>query len=266
MPLDKVIALTIESEQKSFQKLGFETRTSLYGKTEDFNNCIILRGGNSSLSHNQYGRPQEFKNVINASKVIRFNCCKSGASRQLSKVIDVPKYWVRNIPSRKTVIYRPIYHKAGGADFKIMRTKKITKIQKGFFASEFIKTRREYRVWFVRNGNNIAVIGAIRVKHQKELPKICRSAWSYKFCHVPKGLVRHVFLGAKALGLEFGASDTLAVNGKPRYYTCEFNSCPTMDAKRIREFFLLNLGKLMKNKFKKVKKEEKSSIEFVKMY
>lgn len=260
----KVIALTIESEKKWVEKLcaelGWPVYTHVGQRIESFNNSVIVRFGNSGLFYNKIGKQEEFKNVINSSKKIRRNCCKLVAARKMGRVIDVPKFFVRNIPANKTVINRPIYHACAGADFALLKTKQKTKIQHGYYASQFIRTSREWRVFYVRINNKINVLGAIRFKDKKDLPKLCRSNWAYKFRKVPKKLIEHVLFGSKALELEFGCADVLqGRDGK--YYTCEHNTCPNFETKKIRAFYKENLNKLIKLKFKNIKLEKEKKID-----
>ncbi|MEK6884107.1 MAG: hypothetical protein AABY22_31045, partial [Nanoarchaeota archaeon] len=57
--------LTIDSEFKSAQKLGFETTCSFDKKAEEFDNDIIIRWGNSVLMPSNDGKEKDFKNVLN---------------------------------------------------------------------------------------------------------------------------------------------------------------------------------------------------------
>jgi len=156
-----IIALTIDNERKSVERLGFPTHTWINDKADNYNNSIVLRFGNSHLPYDGSHKQVEFRNVVNSANSIKLNCCKAVASYKLSKVINTPKIYIRNIPANRRVILRPIYHQSGGADFQIVKYKKKTKISNGNYATQFIDSKKEWRVWFVRNGNKINVMGAI---------------------------------------------------------------------------------------------------------
>jgi hypothetical protein len=238
--------LTCDSELKSAKKLGFDTSSYIIGRIEDLKNTLVIRWGNGCSYYNKDGNKSEFINVVQSGDAIRLNCNKNIALWKISKVVKTPKFYVRNVPSKKLVVYRPTLH-TGGKDFKVLRGP--IKITKGNYATEFLKAEKELRVWFFGK----SVICARRVTNDKTKLKEkfqCRSMWGYSFWKkTPVKLHKQVILAAKQIGLLFGAADILVKDGE--YYFTEFNTAPTLDNKTIIKFFKQRLNRMVKNKTKK---------------
>ena len=236
--------LTITNEYDSVAKLGFECRTCFDGRVENFNNDIIIRWGNSSLLLNKSGEEQDFKNIINKAKFISFNCKKNLSLQKLSQVVNTPKIFTTKVPEKTVVVYRPIYH-TGGEGFSVFEGP--LDIQHEYYATEWIETTKEYRVWFC--GNRFLMAKRFtenKCKLQAKYP--CRSSYQYKFYKkVPEELKKEVLIGAKTLNLLFGAADILRKNKK--YYFCEYNSAPSLDDNKLVTFYKEELLKLVTELF-----------------
>lgn len=237
---------TIGSELDSARRLGFDTTTCIWDRTEEFDSNIVIRWGNSGRHYNKNDYLSEFKNVINNWKSISLNCRKQLALKKLSTVVNTPKIFEKEVPKGVLAVVRPTAH-SSGAGFSV-RTGPLN-LNRDVYATQFIKTDKEFRTWFCGD----QVIGAKRVplKDIKVDKFPCRSAWGYKFCNIPEKLKQQTLLAAKTIGLEVGAADILYHNKK--YYFLELNSGVTVDTKTIREFYQTNLIKLIKKKFPEFK-------------
>ena len=239
--------LTIDSERNSAQKLGFETYIYNYDRIEKFDNDIMIRWGNSSLFYDKDGKVKEFKNVLNKGKNIRLNCEKNKSLKKISEVVRTPKIYYGTVPKNKLAVYRSIWHSSGNG-FKV--NKGPFKIDKEHYATQWIKTNKEFRVWYCKN-NGGQFLMARRVTYNKQRLKEkfkCRSKWCYSFFKkTPKKLKEQVKLSFDKLGLEFGATDILYKNEK--YYFLEINTSASIDSPEIENFYKENLVKLAKEKF-----------------
>jgi len=229
-----IVLLTIKSELESAKSLGFPTsvRGDFTGQgmaPEDFDKKLVVRWGNSALFYNRNGRLQEFKNVANPSKAICLNCSKLEARETFGKVVNIPKMYKGTVPAGKVAVVRPFSH-AAGSDFKVVTGP--FEIPYGCYASEFIETDTEYRVWFAHGrtfaGQRVPLNG-----ESKDKP--CRSNWGYSYREVTYKLHTDTLAAAKAIGLTFGAADLLIKGG--RNYFLELNSAPSIDAPTPRRFY-----------------------------
>lgn len=235
--------LTIGSELKSAQKLGFDTSKHFAGYVKNYD--AVIRWGNSTLFYNneKETRLGEFKNVINPSAAIALNCQKNQALAKLSTVVPTPDLYKENVPDGVEVVYRPWDHSHGRG----FSTKKgPLAIDWGYYATQFIKTENEFRVWFVGNQTFCAKRVALNDNDTKAYP--CRSNWGYSYCdYVPTILHEHTLNAAKVIGLECGAADVLFY--KRKYYFLELNSAPTIDTNKLKTFFQNGINQLVKEKF-----------------
>jgi hypothetical protein len=232
--------LTIASEEYSALKLGFETMVYANHPVDYYDDDLVIRWGNSSPIRDSKGRTKDFKHVINTQKSIQLNCNKAVSLRFLSKVVSTPKLYKLRVPKENVVVVRPRFHSNGeGFDvvsgpFKLNCWKE--------YAVQFLQTEIEYRVWFANNHT----LCARRVTSQTPISNHpCRSDWGYKFCPTPVILHNKTLAAAAAIGLMTGAADVLRY--KNEYYFLELNSAPTIDAKKILQFFQENIGELVKN-------------------
>lgn len=235
---------TIDSELESAKKLGFETSTYPY-RVEDYDNYIVIRWGFGQEIYNRENKLSDFKRVINPQRSIQLNCRKNVALRVMSRVVNTPRMFVRRVP-RGLYVYRPTHHTSGQC-FAVNTGP--FRIRRGFYATEFIRTETEFRVWFCGN----ATLCAKRVTQSKEKLNQkykCRSLWAYRFWKkTPKRLAKQVIKAAKEIGLDFGCADILYKKGK--YYFVEMNTAPSLDHRILINFYRTNLKKLIKRKLAK---------------
>lgn len=245
--MKNVKLLTCKAEVESARNLGFDTSNraaDLYA--DDFKDKVVIRWGNSRLSYNNSTslRPTEFKNVINRADAIYLNCTKPKARRLMAQVVNTPKEFRTTVPAGVTVVLRPLEHSAG-SDFFIKKGPYA--VPSGWYATEFLKTNEEYRVWFCGDATFWAKRVALNGEDKgNEFP--CRSKWGYSYRdEVPHSLHEDTFKAAKAIGLEFGAADVLKYDGK--FYFLELNSAPSIDTNTLKNFFKVNMTRLVQKKF-----------------
>lgn len=253
-----VTVMTIESEQKSAERLGYTT-------TIDFcdprTNDVVIRWGNSELT----GRT-DFKRVVNPSKAIVLNCHKLNALHKLAQVVKTPTLYTKRAPAETLVLLRPIAH-TNGEGFKVVKGP--IDIDRGFYGTSWVKTKLEYRVWFAWNKTLCAervklrkysgddgqdYTTDVRIKPER-YP--CRSSWGYKFLeNTPRALHRDVIKATKKIGLSLGAADVLVSDDE--FIFLELNSAPTVDHKKIRVFFQSAINSFLESseKRRKAKKHE----------
>jgi hypothetical protein len=249
-----IILLTIESEFESAKNLGFETVTELPGYTEDYNNFIIIRWGNSRMNYNKLGIRQDFKNVINKARDIRNNCIKHNSLKKLSEVVKIPEFYKENSLLNEYYVVRPIQH-SRGTGFEIKKSPlEINPYEK--YAIKFIKTDLEYRVWFCAG----KTFCCTRVPLKKlgniigEFP--CRAEYGYSYCDIDPKLHNLTIKAFKHLNLEFGAADVLCKDGE--YYWTELNTACSLDAGKVIKFYKENITDLINSKFPNWNKKKKT--------
>lgn len=221
--------LTIKSEADSAKRLGFPVYVGYDSLSPHVKpNDIVIRWGNS------YGFEYEFPKVVNKGENILRNCNKFWARQELGKIVDIPKMYSEKVPKGIVTVVRPKEH-SGGSEFEI-KTGPFT-VDYSCYASEFIDTNKELRVWFA-NGKTF---GAIRVpwEDQKIEKYNCRSKWAYKYTEISSELSQQTLKAAEKIGLVTGAADILKKDNK--YYFLELNSAPTIDTCTIERFFRENL-------------------------
>lgn len=250
--MGQVILFTIRSEYDSAQKLGFVTKLFPNIPAENFAGDVCIRWGLGGKVLNKNYQEVEFNKVINPGLNISSNCNKLQALITLSKAVNTPKLYQTKVPKGKLVVRRPINH-TGGDGFSV-QTGPITLLKDREYATQFIKTDKEFRVYYCANGGGkFMMCRRVTFSKRRQAEKFqCRSKWGYKFYkNVPKTLQNQVKKAFEAIGLEFGGADILFKNGK--YYFCEINSACTVDMDCIQKFFVTNLKKLVKQKFPKFK-------------
>lgn len=234
--------LTIDSEKESAERLGLKTLTYFGDKyVESFDNSVNVRWGNSRKILSRSGAEVDFKFVVNPAENIAFNCRKHEALKKLSLIVKTPTLYETEVPAGIVAVVRPIEH-SGGSNFQV-KTGPFTLNRGHEYATEFIRTSIEYRVWFI-NGKTLCARRA-RSADRSEYP--CRSEWGYEFCEITKKLHNQTVLAARYIGLDCGAADILSKNGV--YYFLELNSAPTLDLKCLDVFYKKNLKKLIQKKF-----------------
>lgn len=240
---DRIVLFTIGSEYASAKNLSFRVEKDI-ALAEKYLNYVVVRWGNSEpVDCADVG---EFTKVINLSQSIHRNCNKLSALREMSKVVAVPRFYApgEEVPKGKHV-YRPKYH-SGGVGFKVLEA--VGEVEPGYYATEYIETDIEYRVWFCGQATLCARRVPYLDKHYKQkFP--CRSTWGYDILRsVPEDLSRQTLLAAKAVGLDCGASDILFDAKTNKYYFLEHNTAPSCDHSKVVKFFNTNLIKLAKKK------------------
>lgn len=255
----KILGLTIQSEEKSVARLGFEYKNYDYRSIEQFRKdnpkTIVVRFGNSYLPANKAFKQEEYDYVLNTSKAIILNCSKHLALKALSKVVNTPKLYEGAVKGRALVVIRPHAHSAG-AGFRVARGP--LKLNSYEYAINYIKSKTELRVWFV-NGKTMTA-KRVSTKHAKDkFP--CRSGWGYEFRKTPKTLHKQVLAAAKAIGLCFGAADVIYYKGK--YYFLELNSCPSYDNSKIIKMFQSEIPKLAQRKYPELFKNKRNKLNFI---
>jgi hypothetical protein len=248
---NSIKVVTIKAERDSAKCLGYDVSTVLPHN----NNDLIIRWGNSSLACYSDSRGAtywgDYSKVINPSSAIRLNCYKSLALKKMSSVINIPAMWGPDeyVPEDKLVVYRTEQH-SGGKGFNVKRGPFCVK--EGYYATEYLPTDTEYRVWFCGN----RTMYSPRVKYTKEQLSTnekypCRSMWGYKNYFqenpVPTDLHIKVLAAARQIGLEVGGADVLLYKGI--YYILELNSAITIDTKSIENFYKQGLKELISLKY-----------------
>jgi hypothetical protein len=241
--------LTVKPELLSANRFGFNVSTNLHDKPiESYDKDVVIRWGNSYKILNRNGDYRDFKMVLNPAKSIRNNCDKYGSLVKLSAVVKTPQIFKDKVPSGKTAVVRPFVHECAGKDFKIQKGP--FNIPQGYYATEYLETDREYRVWFC-NGKTLVVKRVPPTEDLRGQKNPCRSLWGYFFVEpslVPQVLRDDTLKAAKALELDFGAADVLRLPNYD-YRFLELNTAPSMDSRTAREFFITNFKKLIKERF-----------------
>lgn len=241
-----VRVITIDSERSSVGRLGYTVDPQL-GYGSEYENDIVIRWGNSTLPYHDESRrspARDFRRVLNPSANIRANIKKHDALKVMKDYVKTPKLWCYNesVPAGVTVAYRPIKH-SGGSDFRVITGP--CRVERGFYATEWISTPTEYRVWFAGDRTMYAK-RTVRRAVTEQYP--CRSLWGYEFYdRIPIKLHRDTLKVASVLGLDFGAADIL-LHGREHVFL-ELNSAPTIDKQRIEDFFKESLDRHIKFKF-----------------
>lgn len=238
--------VTISSELKSAKQLGWEATTRIpENLSSTKNNVVYVRWGNSAPLYDQDQNYADFAKVINPYRSIWDNCEKSNALEKMSRVVNTPTMYLSRVPANELVVVRPHHHTAG-RDFCVKKGP--FNVDYGYYATQFIQTDSEYRVWFC--GDKTYRCKRVPMKCNTVGEHPCRSEWGYAFAghdKVPAQLHADVLKAAKAIGLECGAADVLLKDGK--YYFLELNSAPSVDHSRVSNFYQENLPILIKQKY-----------------
>jgi predicted ATP-grasp superfamily ATP-dependent carboligase len=246
-----LILFTIASELESAKWLGIKNTITSFPKeqqiTSNHDNNIVIRWGNSrtflesTATFADYG---EFPNVLNTSDAISDNCNKRNTLLKFKGKVPCPRLFETKVPRNVNAVYRPWEH-AGGSGFLIKKGP--FPIDYGMYATEFIQTDVEYRIWFCGDKTMMAKRYALKSNQVQEFN--CRSQWGYSgiTTSVPQQLHKHTLKAASIVNLQFGAADVLYKDGK--YYFLELNSAPTLDTPMIANFYRGHLATLLREKF-----------------
>lgn len=235
-----IAIVTIDSEIDSISKLGYPTYTC---------ECKVPRGETIvRWGKGEVCADRKIEQAVNPSQAIKLNVNKLVALRALKEAgLLVPRIFDDSVPEDENAVYRPINH-SRGENFQV--SKGPFKIDSGYYATKFISTPTEIRVWY---GFGSAIC-ARRVT-SRSIPEFpCRSEWGYRFWdRVPRGLLKLNNIAFDAIGLSTGAADILKSHG--RYYFLELNSAPDIDHSKIEAFY--------KDVFKKFEKKMPTVLELV---
>lgn len=207
---------------------------------------VVVRWGNSRLKGGPAlgVPPAEFTHVINPSAAIQLNCQKHLALEAMAEVVRTPRMYKRVVPRRTLVVVRPYAHEAGEG-FSVQRGP--IRIAPNHYATEFVHSKTEYRVWFCGDRTLCAQRVPFRVTDGQGERYQCRSEWGYRFRRTPHALHHATLRAAARIGLECGAADVMYKDRK--YWFLELNTAPSVDHLRIRRFYQSHLPRLARAKY-----------------
>jgi len=244
-----IIVYTIEPELDSAKKLGFKTIAHLTKPLSHYNNHTVVRWGNSwKMRDEASGTRVDFRKVLNPADSIAANCLKHRSLAKLAGVVPTAPIFELTVPAGKVAVVRPIEH-CGGSGFTIKEGP--FTIPRGHYATEFVSTPKEFRVWFAGDktmcGRRIPVetdefdAAAVEAALADRFP--CRSKWGYTHFEATFPLLHRLTLeAAKTLKLQLGAADVLWDGS--RYYFLELNSAPTLDSRKAVAFYQENIERM----------------------
>ncbi|RTK99469.1 MAG: hypothetical protein EKK57_09435 [Proteobacteria bacterium] len=224
--------LTIKSEYESVKRLGFDT----YLRDDYDDYCdkeIVIRWGNS------FALTSPKNKVYNKAQAIALNCYKYESKKKLGEVVNIPRLFKDKIPEGALAVVRPVEH-TGGQNFKVVKGP--YNLDNEEYGSEFVKTEKEFRVWFA--GNALLTARRIKMKCNETTEYPCRSEWGYAYTENFPVLSKETLKAKKAIGLDFGCADVLRHNNQ--YYFLELNSAPSIDHSVVEEFYRGEINKLIK--------------------
>ena len=227
------VVLTSEHEMKSARKLGYPV-TMHHGELEEESTLKVIRWGNG------YGR--EFRKTLNKGSCIALNVDKPAALEKMAEVVQTPAVFTGRVPRGLKVVIRPMTHSMG-EDFRVVTGP--TTVPSGYYAKEWIESTKEYRCWFA-NGRTLAA-KRVPMPDSTEEANPCRSKWGYSFIDsdgAPK-LRTETLAAARAMGLDFGASDVIWSQDDEKYFFLEMNTAPSLDHDKVLSFFQTNLKAML---------------------
>jgi glutathione synthase/RimK-type ligase-like ATP-grasp enzyme len=237
------------SRSHTVKQLGYSTSAHLDGRVGDYDRDVIIRWGNHTTFYNRFGQAREFRNVLNPAKAITLNINKIAAHKVLSEAVRTPKLFTRQTPARGTFVVRPYSHQ-GGSGFRVVEAKgQPINLGNYEYATEFLRTATEFRVWFVGDRTIRARRAPMAEKNQGGEKYPCRSNWGYIFYpHVPETLHNYTIRAAQAIGLDIGAADVLLANDK--WYFLELNSSPSADLPILNRWMKNSINALCHERFR----------------
>ena len=236
-----MIRVLTYSASHTVKKLGFKTSTWLDRRSDNYRDDVIVRWGNTGGG--------EYRNVLNPARAIILNTNKVEAHDAMAKVVRVPRLFRKYTPNFGIFVVRPMTHQ-GGHGFKVIEANGKPINLNYQYATEFLRTNAEYRVWFC--GNRTLRAQRARTPEQQAKGPVgrfpCRSKWGYNFCYtVPENLHIQTIKAAKAIGLDCGAADVLLHDGY--WYFLELNSAPSTDLPCLERWFRNGITTLAQQKF-----------------
>lgn len=184
--------------------------------------------------------------TVNSNHSIKMNCNKMQSSLMMATEVRTPMIYRKNIPDGLKVVVRPITHESMGEDFELVEWSAGDSIEGGHYATEFIETPYEYRIW--KFGDEFLAAKRVKTREQAEgeADEDCRSEWGYSFMRPTDTMKRQTTRAFKAVGLYFGAADVLWHEEDYCYYFLELNSAPSLDHPKVLAFFKANFEKLVR--------------------
>ena len=247
----KILLYSLQNDLEKVSTIGLPTVSSLDGlPARQINNTVVVRWGKSMIPN---GYERDFKYVINPSNAIRLNVQKKRAQEvMIRRGVRTPRLFDKVVPKGVVAVMRPMEHEEGNG-YTICRGE--MHVPPGHYATEFIKTDTEVRVWFARTGRaHMDTLMAYRVpmKGQREGHFPCRASFGYDdFQGAPRHLHDQVLKAANAIGLDCGAADILIVGNKG--VILELNSSPSVDFRHIRTFYREALPRVIRAKYPALK-------------
>lgn len=233
------VVLTRPQNAVSAVKLGYPV---VMASADVPSGSAVIRWGNGT-EPDKRGWPM----VLNKKSVLELSTDKLEALRSMNRVVNTPTIYLDRIPHSTKAVIRPANH-AEGSDFSVVTGPCF--VPDGHHGTEFISPSREYRVWFVR-GNYLVAKRVPRLSEGQSAEDLCRSKWGYSFVSecFPK-LAEEMAKARTAIPLDFGAVDVLwkdGSGGQPgKYYFLEFNSAPSLDHDRVKDFFKTHLQAILR--------------------
>lgn len=237
----KVRVLTTEGNIQSAGKLGFPTYTRVEDITDDLATDevgVMVRWGHSG------GNDHEL--VLNPAAAISDNCDKLSSKQALAGAVDAPAIYTSRVPRGITAVLRPLEH-SQGSGFQLVAGP--CAVPAGSYASKFIKTEKEYRVWFC--GSHVFCARRVPMEGQGQAAdEPCRSKWGYAWQDdVFPILGRKTQLARETLGLDLGAADVLWHEEERKYYFLELNTACSLDHRKVLEFFKRSIPLAIQRKY-----------------
>lgn len=221
-----MIRVLASRHAESSIKLGYPVYTDPGALVADFRPPdTILRWGTSEPVAPVYRDRQ-----ITTAEAVATNVDKLASLLEMREVVRVPDIYERNVPRGVRVVVRTRQH-AQGEGFRIVTGPYTCAPDE--YAVRFVDTPTEYRVWFACE----QLYAAQRVPKDDVPVTECRSKWAYSWRGVPRNLGPKVLAAAGRIGLKTGAADVLYNEADNRYYFLELNSAPSLDHRRVIDFF-----------------------------
>lgn len=231
--------LTTQGNTQSAHKLGYPLYTDSSQILSDMRNSdVMIRWGHSG--------GQDYSMVLNNAESIAENCNKLVSKQTLAGAVQTPAIYTSRIPRGVKAVMRPLEH-SQGSDFELVDGPYT--IPGGHYASKFISTPKEFRVWFSGRYMLAGKRDPITAQGQA-ITDPCRSKWGYLFQEsVFPVLGAKTQLARQALGLDFGAADVLWSEEDRTYYFLELNTAPSLDHRKVLDFFKLYIPRTAAEKY-----------------
>lgn len=192
----------------------------------------LLPGESVIIWGNSDARPIEGHPMLNSNSRICTNKLRMHQTFQAGEVPS-PTLYERDIPDGVEAVIRPLEHQ-GGSGF--MRGRGPLRVPSGHYATEFLESELEYRVFFF----NEEKFNVCRTKTSGDSLE-CRSQWDYYYCRCGPRISEIVDKARRATQLDFGAVDILDLNGRSNYMVLEVNTAPALDDDRVLGWFQMRL-------------------------